>query len=70
MSLSRTYLDITCVESGLESPPFSQMSSMEMNTKHTVKLKVYQQEKTLLNGKRTNNSIAKVKVHQQDTKLN
>ena len=26
--MSITYLDVTCAESGLESPPFSQMSSM------------------------------------------
>ena len=31
-NVSRTHLDITCAESGLESPPFSQMSSMLKDT--------------------------------------
>ena len=34
--MSRTYVDVTCAESGLESPPLSQMSSMEM--KNQLKL--------------------------------
>ena len=34
--ISRTYLDVTCAESGLESPPFSQMSSMGNHTNAQV----------------------------------